>query len=192
MSNFISGRVPEVYENTTFPVKIKISDGVSSVEQAYNLNVTNISDTRVLNLTQVGQLTNVSTNSMSFSQPVNFVAKDIIGAGISSQTPEGILREVTSVSPDKKTVYTTQATLEQTVSKASLSFSRSLYPSSIISSRLVEGASMAQANAVGFNFSVDLNNVVLYDKDGNLNTKGDRLTANGNVSFNTDFLLTLT
>ena len=126
---------------------------------------------------------------MSFSQPVNFVAKDIIGAGISSQTPEGILREVTSVSPDKKTVYTTQATLEQTVSKASLSFSRSLYPSSIISSRLVEGASMAQANAVGFNFSVDLNNVVLYDKDGNLNTKGDQLTANGNVSFNTDFSL---
>ena len=189
MSNFISGRVPEVYENTTFPVKIKISDGVSSVEQAYNLNVTNISDTRVLNLTQIGQLTNVSTNSMSFSQPVNFVAKDIIGAGISSQTPEGILREVTSVSPDKKTVYTTQATLEQTVSKASLSFSRSLYPSSIISSRLVEGASMAQANAVGFNFSVDLNNVVLYDRDGNLNTKGDQLTANGNVSFNTDFSL---
>ncbi len=191
ISNSISGKAPEVYQNTTIPIKIKVSDGVSSSEQGYNLNIVDIANTRVLTTTQVNQLTNVSANTMSFSQPVTFVAKDIIGTGISTKTPEGTLREVISVSPDKKTVYTAPATLEQAVSKASLSFSKNLSPSNVQSYSLKEGVSVNPANLSGFNFSFNLENVVLYDRDGNNNTKGDQLVANGNVSFNTSFLFNI-
>jgi uncharacterized protein (TIGR02145 family) len=188
ISNFISGKVPEVYENTTLPIKIRVSDIISSTEQSYNLNITNVSNSRALTLTQISQLSNVNSNSLVFSQPVSFVPRDIIGMGISSKTPEGLLREVILVSQDKKTVYTAQATLEQTINKTSFSFTKSLRPSTIQSAKLIEGASIAGANA-DFNFSMDLNNVVLYDRDGNLNTKTDQMVANGNISFNTDFTL---
>ncbi len=40
-----------------------------------------------------------------------------------------------------------------------------------------------------FDFSISIDNVILYDLDGDENTLGDQLLANGNISFNSDFVL---
>ena len=209
-SNILMGKASDVLQNQSSSVEFEVYDGKGGApRQSYTLTVKNIKNTYVLSSTQLTSLSNVSSNSLVFSQPVNFVAGDIIGAGISAKTLEGLLREVTSVSADKKKVYTQQATLEQTIYKASLRFSKSLYPSDIQSSEFIDGASsrtsswtasgtsgrtsggtsMSPQKALGFSFSINLNDVVLYDRDGNQNTKSDQVTANGSFSFSTDFSL---
>lgn len=183
---------PDFLQNQSFNIEYEVYDGKGgTARQSFVLNVQNVSNTYVLSSTQLSGLSNVASNSLTFSQPVSFVTKDIIGAGISDKTPEGLLREVTSISSDKKTVYTSRATLEQTISNASLSFSKRFYPSDIQSSDFIRGASMAPSNILGFDFSIDLKDVVLYDRDGDSGTKNDRLTANGSISFGTDSHLDL-
>ena len=101
-NNVVSGICPEVSQNTSFPVKIRVSDGKSSPEQSYNLSIMNLFNTYVSSTEQLNNLSGVTQTNLTFSQPTNFVEKDIIGSGINSKTPNGILREVTSISADKK------------------------------------------------------------------------------------------
>lgn len=201
-SNIVYGNTPEVSKDTIFPVRIRVYDQANSTAQAYNLTVKNLFNTYVLSSDQSNSITAINDSAISFSQPVDFLVKDIIASGISDKTPSGILREVTSVSSDRKTVGTAQAALEQTVRNGSLSFSQSLLPSNIQSFSAKEGVSLLLPNMQslsvkegisiappdtisGFDFNIDLSNVVLYDKDGNLNTTSDQVIANGNISFST-------
>ena len=189
--NIVYGNAPEVLENTSFPIKIRVSDGKASVEQAYNLTVQNIFNTHVLSSGQLNNLSEVRDNSLIFSNPVDFSPRDIVASEINNKTPNGLLREITSISSDKKTIYTDQATLEQVVREASLSFSRILRPSSVQSSSSLEGISMSPAQTQNFDFNINLTNVVLFDLDRNLNTTHDQLIANGNIAFDTDFIFGL-
>ena len=185
-NNSVYGNPPEVLRDSTIPVKVKVSDGRASAEQSYNLNVQNLYNTHVLSSEQISGL-RVNDTSLSFFQPVNFAVNDLVSSGISAPTPSGLLREITSISSDRKTVRTTQATLEQVVRDASLSYSQELSPSTIQSFNAREGVSMSPAMSPSFNFNIGLTNVILYDRDGNMNTTYDQIIANGNLSFNTGF-----
>ena len=185
-SGLISGTAPEVSNNESYEVSVAASDGKVSAYQNYNLSVQNLSNTYVLTSDQAGRLLNADGTSLYFSQAMNFAAGDIIAAGISTPTPSGLLREIVSVSSDKKTFHTDQATLEQAAKDASLSYSGKLLPSSVLSSHYLEGISMSRQAKPNFDFNISLNNVVLYDQDNDPNTKGDQLIANGNISFNTN------
>jgi hypothetical protein len=146
--------------------------------------------TYVLTTNEISNIPTISPSNIIFSSPVNYSVGDIIVSGISNKTPEGFLREVSSLSSDKKTVFTSQATLEQTVQSAYLSFYKSLSPSSVISTSSLEGVSLLSPmfQTSSYKFGVNLNNV-LFDKDGNPNTTGDQVVLNGKISFSPDFSL---
>jgi hypothetical protein len=184
----ISGIAPEVLEDEDFSVKVKVSDGKTSVEQTYTLTVKNISNTHVLTTEDLSQLSSVQDDSLIFSNPVDVSPQDILVAGISDVTPEGFLREVTSLSSDKKIINTQQASLEQTIENASFFYQTSLYPSSVSSFSGKRGVSELYASR-GFNFSITLDDVLIYDADGNPNTTFDQISFGGEFLFNLDFSL---
>ena len=186
----ISGTAPEVSSDQSNEIEVGVSDGKNPVSQKYDLTVKNLFNIYVLSPNQISSLIRDDSTSLSFSQAMNFLAGDIISSGISVQTPFGLLREVTSVSPDKKRFYTTQATLEQVVRDASLYYSGKLLPSAS-SSTFIEGVRAFPMSGQNFDFNINLTNVVLYDYDQNPNTRGDQLVANGNISFNTDMIFNL-
>lgn len=131
-----------------------------------------------------------TTGIVNFQSATNYSVGDIILANITNATPNGFLREVTSVSNGGKTVNTTQATLEQAVKDGNQTFQRQLNPSqkSIIQS--VEGVKLNK-DEKSFDFSINLNNVVLYDADGNTSTTNDQVVANGYINFNNSFNMNL-
>ncbi len=184
----ISGTAPDVLEDKNFSVKVKVSDGKDYTEQPYTLTVKNLHNTRVLTEQNLNQLSSVQNNSLVFSNPVDFLSQDILVAGISDITPQGFLREVTDLSSDKKTVNTTPATIEQITEDTSFFFQRSIYPSDSLSFSGKMGISEMEVSK-GFNFNIEIKDVVIYDKDGRPETTMDRITLNGNFGFNLDFSL---
>jgi len=187
-NNLVYGNSPEVQKDSIFPVKIKVSDGKLITEQKYDLTVKNIYNVYVLNQTQINTINSVKDSVISFSQPLNLINKgDIIGIPITPQTPNGFIGEVTDFSADKKTIKTTQATLEQMVDSASISYSQELSPSNVQHFESLPGISMAPSTTDAFKFMIKIKDVVLFDLDRNLDTKGDQLIANGDISFNTSF-----
>lgn len=187
--NTVYGNSPEVLQNTGFPIKIKVSDGKLSTEQNYNLNVKNLFNLYAVSSSSTNPLTDVQENSLTFSQPVDFIVGDILGAGISNKTPYGVLREITSISSNKTKVNTKQATLEKIIRQGYFSFSGTLSQSNVQSfTAMREGVSPAPHSAAqSLKFGLSFTNVVLYDFDGKPSTKDDQLIANGKIELDTDF-----
>lgn len=197
-SGMVSGLAPEISSDIYYNVEASVSDGKKLVSQKYNLTVKNktedipqTSDTSGVYLLSAGQVGGliVSENSLSFTQPVNFTANDIIGSGITSSTPHGLLRKVTSISSDKKTVYTEQATLEEAIKDGSFEYKGRIPSSGAVFIPAKKGMSLSKSAASVFDFTLDINNVVIYDFDNNPNTTDDRLIADGKISFNMDYEL---
>ena len=185
--NWVCGWPQEVTTNQNFEVEVVASDGKEITKQNYNLTVKNVSNSYLLSSSQLSGSV-ITNNSISLSQPVNFAVGDIVGSGITSSTPNGLLREITSVSSDKKTIQTTQATLEDAVKDASFVYSGQLTQPLGKTSFIIEGAEISQKLSRGISgFNISLKNVVLYDRDGSPNTTDDRLIANGSISFNNNF-----
>jgi TolB protein len=191
ISESVYGAAPEVSQDQNFNVKIRASDGKpdGNTDQSWTINVKNLFNSYLLTSAQINNLVSISENSLSFSQPVNFKVGDIIASDINAKIPNGILKEITSISNDQKTISVSQATLEQVVKDASLSYSVPLTPNLVNHSKFIGGASSFNKNYSDFAFNIDLKNVVLYDFDGNTNTKDDQLIANGNISFSNDLTL---
>ena len=59
----------------------------------------------------------VEPHRLSFSQPVAYAPGEFIAAGISDKTPYGVLRRVVSVSADRRTVTTADATLGEVIER---------------------------------------------------------------------------
>ena len=70
----------------------------------------------------------VADDSLSFSRPVSYRQGDFIAGEISQKTAHGFLRSVTSVSPDSRTVMTTDATLEDAIERGTVRISGTLTP----------------------------------------------------------------
>lgn len=185
-SNTVYGNVPEVLADSTFPVRIKAYDSRSSTEQSYNLNVKNLLNIHSLTQSQLSGL-QVAEKDMVFSQPVEFAKGDVISSGINPETPNGLLRKTDSLSSDRRTIYTSQAVLEDVVRQASVSYHQDLSPSAAGSFSGLRGVSMAPSGTRDLAFRINLNNVVLYDRDGDSTTTGDRVLANGTIDFSAGF-----
>jgi hypothetical protein len=179
----VTGIAPEISSDQNFPIELRVFDGENTTKQNYNLNVRNLFNVYDVSSTTTG----ITDTSVSFSQPTTFAQGDVLSSGITSQTPSGLLREITSVSSDRKTVYTRQGVLENLVRDASLSYAANLSPSGVRSFNAQQGVSMSPRSTENLNFNIDLTNVILYDRDGNLSTTNDQIIANGNISFSAGF-----
>jgi len=186
-TGLITGIAPEVSADQPFSFQVVVSDGRGgSGSQNCNPSIKNLFNNYVLSSSQLNGLI-VTDSTLTFLEPVSFAVGDIIASGIASQTPYGLLREITLISSDKRRISTIQATLEQVVRSANLSYTRNLTPSDLESFSGRGGVLMSLAREQNFDFGVNLTNVLLYDRDGNSNTTDDQIIANGNISFNTGF-----
>ena len=120
---------------------------------------------------------------------------EVIAGGVSASAPNGFLRKVTTVSSagGQVTVETEEATLEDAIEAGGFEISRTLSPGDIQQSAQLEGVALvrsAQSQALEI-FSYILDNVVLYDFDGNENTTDDQVTANGGITLELDYDFTV-
>jgi len=125
--------------------------------------------------------------TFTFSQMTPELAEldpgDVLVGDVSLHAPAGFLRKVKSVVPvcDKVVVETEQATLEDAIQTGSFRASQRLTPEQVRTSKYVDGVSMAPSPD-GLTLKYSLEDVVLYDEDGNLETDNDQITADGTVS----------
>ena len=195
-TGLVSGIVPEVLADQGFQFEIGVSDGVNSVPQNCNPYIRNLFNIHDLPSTTTG----VTDTSVSFSQPINYNIGDIVSSGITATTPSGLFREVTSISSDRRTIATRNASLENVVRDASLSYTQQLSPSGVRSFTSLNGVSpLLPSQSSGFNlfqspastqnlkFNISLNNVVLYDQDQSTTTTNDQIILNGTIGFDAGF-----
>lgn len=188
----LKGRAPEITQNSSSNVSVSVSDGKLSATQNYTLTIKNLLNNYVFSGNEINGM-NIEENKITFSNPVNYVVGDILAAGITTKTPTGFLRKITTVSSDKKVVSTKQATLEEATKYCFFSYNGSLNSTDLESSLLSEGMGLSKRyDSNGFTFDIIFKDVVLYDVDKNEETKSDQLIANGKVSFSTDYQFDLT
>ena len=111
---------------------------------------------------------------------------DIYIADVNPVTPNGFLREVTNTYPASGNIIveTIPTTLENAIKRGSTSTNRTLTPGDIQVKALKAGVLQPLGSP---SFSLLINNVVLYDADGNGATISDQIIANGNVSFDVNY-----
>ena len=72
-------------------------------------------------------ITEVTTTGVSFAEPVTHQQGEVLVIGVTPNTPRGLLRKVTAVSDDRRTVVTEQATLEDVIDTGRLHVSGELF-----------------------------------------------------------------
>lgn len=125
-------------------------------------------NTRVLEDPTLQEIQSYNGQTFIFSNPTDLSEGDIIAGGISTTTPNGFLRKIDSISPDKRTIQTSQATLEEAIERCEFEATGTL------------------SGTKGFGFNIPLS-ATLYDADGDPSTGGDQILAYGNLSFDYDY-----
>ncbi|HOZ37752.1 MAG TPA: formylglycine-generating enzyme family protein [Anaerolineaceae bacterium] len=119
---------------------------------------------------------------------------DIIVSGVSAVDPDGYLRKVNSVSlSGPGVIFTTiPATLEEAIQDGSAFMMDTLQPTKVVSMTALPGVTMLapRPNEL-LTFYFEVNNVVLFDEDGNLSTTDDQIRANGSIEFDMEFVFYL-
>ena len=109
----------------------------------------------------------------------------------SAVAPSGFLRRVTSVqmTTGGVTVQTAPATLEHAVQQGAAHVQGTLTPAAVRSAEMAYGVTLhgAEVGASSPSFFIEIEDVVLYDNDGNLSTTGDQITADGSVDIAPSF-----
>jgi hypothetical protein len=149
-----------------------------------------LSDETTNSLSSISPDGTVFTFSQSSGELKDLDPGEIIVSDPSAAAPDGFLRKVvnTSNSGGEMIVETADATLEEAIAQGEVNFSQSLDPGDIQDSTLVAGTTLNMSPEVveGMSFNYNLNNVILYDADGNTGTTYDQVKANGRVALNTD------
>ena len=120
-------------------------------------------------------------------------AGDVIVGDAWEQTPYGFLRKVTgvTVAGQQVVVRTDQARLEDAIEQGVVQASRELAPGDVRAGTQLPGVELVYAGTrLGTSanaFVVELDDVVLLDLDGDLDTIGDQARANGRLSFQPRF-----
>lgn len=174
-TGLLGGTCPEVrMGNTATPMYLVVSDGKATSKFNFYISVKNLhNDTKVLNSSQSSEISNVTNNTITFSQPQNFALGDIVASGSTSKTPQGLLGKITSVSSDHKTFSTTPASINDAIEDRSFSISQDFSASDAVSSKRIPGVSLVSSSK-DYNFIYNISNVIL----------NNLLTINGNLSFN--------
>jgi hypothetical protein len=165
------GGTTTVSGSTVIPATTKVLDDSTS--------------TKIANITpDQSMITFSGTNS----QIGNLRSGDVLILGVTPTTPEGMLKKVIGLqqnSDGTTTLQTGPATLEDAVQKASVRYSKSFTDSDVVSDITVaKGVRKALPLSMSAGaISLLLKDVVIYDRDNNLQTTGDQITVNGNISF---------
>ncbi len=146
--------------------------------------------TKVLTSTTTQYLSSISSDGVfTFTQTTPQLSAlspgHIIVGDVTTAAPNGFLRKVSSVSSAgaQVVVQTASATLEDAIQQGEVQVSRTLTPSDVRSANYRKGVSLARAPnaAQQGSFYLQIQNVVLYDADGNPATTNDQILANGSV-----------
>jgi len=132
------------------------------------------------------------TFSQTTSELQTLAPGDIIASNPTTAAPNGYLRKVTSVTNQGGSVVvdTEPAVLEEAVQDGSVYIHNTLFPAQVDQSKMLPGVKMRPAaNAAATTFYFEVNDVVLYDDDGNSSTKDDQVKANGSIEFEMDYEL---
>jgi hypothetical protein len=125
------------------------------------------------------------------SQLEAIAENDIVVAGVSDQTPNGLLRKVTGVYQDgnKVTLETAQVTLEEAIQQGEMNVNVNLDASSLKSVHaLCRGVTiMPMGGQLEDSFEINMDDVILYDDDGDEETSDDQVKASGGISFTPGF-----
>lgn len=148
--------------------------------------------TEILSPATTQYLTGISGNGTTFTfsrttpELAALAAGDLMVGDVARAAPNGFLRKVTSVSSSggQIVVQTAEAALEEAIQSGTVQFSTILTSDDIQSAVLAQGAALAAPQAeVGLGaIAVSLDDVVLYDHDGNTNTENDQVKADGSIS----------
>jgi len=113
----------------------------------------------------------------------------VIVGDTSANAPDGFLRKVTSVSNNagEIVVQTAPATIDEAVEQGEVSVRQVLQPTNLERATFAKGVRMVQSPDEPSSFHLELNNVVLYDQDGNENTTDDQINGNGSVGLDSTF-----
>ena len=165
------GGTTTVNGNTVIPDTTKILDGSTSTKIA-----------------SIAPDQSTVTFTGTTSQIDNLKSGDVLVLGVTPSSPEGMLKKVTGVqkkSDGTVTLQTGSATLEDAVQKASVSYSKTFTDSDVVSEvTMAKGVSKVAPLSMSIGtISLQLKDVVIYDRDNNLQTTGDQITVNGNISF---------
>jgi len=154
--------------------------------------------TKVLSGDTISRIVSISSDQGTIvfsgeSEELNSLQEgDIICCGVSQATPTGLLRKVTAINRTggNTIISTGEASLEEAIRRGSLSTSVALTPEMVTSAQpLAAGVDfeITDFSASGIKFSVPINDVVLYDADGDHSTKGDQVKLKGGLSFEPKF-----
>jgi formylglycine-generating enzyme required for sulfatase activity len=151
------------------------------------------STTKVISSTDfANQLLSVSSDSSTFifKQGVGSIDNLAIDDIMVSNKGSGLLRKISSIdkSNNQITVQTTQAVLEEAIQKGTLDITKTLTPADTMNVLYkIKGLNLRKKSAHPNKFSLSLNDVIIYDGDGNPSTKGDQMVANGSVELTLGF-----
>jgi len=199
-----NGTYPGLYDGT-----IHIRAGTKIYPQTLKIelnifyeNVSIPSTTKVLDESTMRYLSLISADgsTLTFSEIIpeleSLSPGDVIVIGITPITPNGLLRKVTnvSISNNQVVVETIQATLEDAIEDGTIEFNKILTPNDLSNATaLRQGVSFESmlSNLPLEGFYLEINDVVLYDDDGNLDTTNDQIRANGSISLNPGFVFNM-
>lgn len=118
---------------------------------------------------------------------------DVIVSQSADLAPYGFLRKVTSVSSasGQVIVTTTDATLADAIQSGAAQTNYVLSVDQIQDSNQLQGVSLAPDSSIKDEFYFKLEDVVLYDSDGDPDTKDDQIKANGAIRLKRTFTLDL-
>jgi len=119
---------------------------------------------------------------------------DIIVSDVSSVDPDGYFRKVSGISPQGSgVVFTTvPATLEESIQDGTSFLMETMQPSQVKSITALDGVSLIESDVnAPLTFYFEVEDVVLYDEDGNPATTNDQVKADGSIEFDMEFVFYL-
>jgi PKD repeat protein len=148
--------------------------------------------TKVITGATQAALETVQANTLTFSGSQPILAGDVLASAPTSAAPDGFLRKVTAVRNEngKTILETQQAALNEAIQEGSFDITQQLTNADIQAVHLAPGVRLA-APGVGLtprasNPTFDFHKV-LYDQDGNLDTKQDQVVLSGLLDLKTEF-----
>jgi Tol biopolymer transport system component len=154
--------------------------------------------TKVLTGATTQHLVSVSSDGSTFTFSQNtpelsaLNVGDVMVSDVTDAAPYGFLRRVTDIvlSGGQVVIATIPATLEDAIQQGTAHFARRLTPADLEALTTRPGVTLRSkaGPTIDDSFYFELNDVVLYDEDGNYQTTDDQIKANGSVELAPDIV----
>lgn len=140
-------------------------------------------NTKILSDDDLNSVSNYEDSKIYFTKPMDYSVGDIIVGGVGEKSPYGFLEKVSSISIDKKSFSTTDVSISEAINNGEFVFSKRLTVDDLSKK---QSNKIVQSKTSGYEFSYPIENAVVYDFDGNLDTTGDQIRVSGEVLFNAE------